>query len=228
MRDQYRAHGLEVQYEPRLKITETFLSLQGEGSHSGLPCYFIRLTGCPLRCVYCDSDYAFQGGEWRSFSAIIDDLKQSGCKLVQVTGGEPLAQKAVFPFIHQLCEDGFRVLLETSGAISLTGLHPDCHIVMDIKTPGSHEQDRNTWNNLDLLKSSDEVKLVLTSMEDWDWALAVIKENKLDRRFKVLISTIPEPEELKQLVAEALIESGINARFQLQLHKIIWGEVPGK
>jgi len=214
--------------ENRLKITETFFSLQGEGTHAGLPCSFIRLTGCPLRCVYCDTAYAFHGGAWKSFDDLLNYLEAQTSRLVQITGGEPLAQKAVIPFIDLLCKKGFSVLLETSGALSLKGINRKCCIVMDLKTPGSGEVQRNLWENLNLLKDDDEVKFVLTSLSDWKWTEEQVRIHRLDERFNVLISLTPEAEHLRVQIADAIIASGRNLRFQIQLHKIIWGEQTGK
>ena len=212
----------------KLKITELFFSLQGEGRHSGLPCSFVRLTGCPLRCGYCDTAYAFTGGNWKTFEEIFAFLDHQSTRLVQITGGEPLAQKGAWDLIDELCQRNFKVLLETSGALSIAGIHPDCHIVMDLKTPGSLEEEKNDWGNLHHLKPSDEIKFVLTSMEDWWWTKRQVEENNLDKKFQILISTLPSPHELLRMVADAVVESGLNLRFQTQLHKLIWKEEIGK
>jgi 7-carboxy-7-deazaguanine synthase len=223
----YSQRGLSFRYKTRLKITETFLSLQGEGQHSGLPCTFIRLTGCGLRCSYCDTAYAFYGGNWRSFEELQQDATEKGAYLVQITGGEPLHQKAVWPFIDNLIEAGHKVLIETGGHVSIAGLHPQAHIVLDLKTPDSGETERMLWENLELLKPSDEVKFVICSSEDLDWAFSTIREHQLDRRFKVLISPMANLE-AKHELADAVIQSGLNVRFQVQLHKVLWGDVAGK
>ena len=223
----YDKEGLHFKYRPRLKITESFHSLQGEGAHAGLPCSFVRLTGCALRCTYCDSEYAFYGGEWQSFEQLIDYLHRRGSRLVQVTGGEPLHQKAVWPFTDLLVEQGFQPLIETSGAVDISGLNPKTHIVMDLKTPDSGESDRNLWANLDLLKSADEVKFVVCSSQDLQWSLDKIRELNLDSRFQVLISPVAEIER-KGAMAETVLASGLNIRFQIQLHKLLWGDEAGR
>ncbi len=213
--------------ELRLKITECFTSLQGEGTHVGLPCSFVRLTGCALRCVYCDTEYAFHGGEWWSFKKLFDWLSDQPTRLVQITGGEPLHQSAVWTFIDQLVAGGYQPLVETSGAVSIAGLHPDTHIVMDLKTPASGEESKNLWENLTLLKASDEIKFVICCLEDWLWAKIKIQEHDLDNRFNVLIS----PEwgwADKAKLAELVVHSGLKLRFQIQLHKVIWHDARGK
>ncbi|CAM2008186.1 radical SAM protein [Acanthopleuribacter pedis] len=227
MSELYEARGLAFRYRPRLKMTETFFSLQGEGLHSGYPCTFLRLTGCALRCTYCDTEYAFYGGQWQSFDALSAVVKQHGARYVQITGGEPLHQKAVWPFIDRLVDEGFVPLIETSGAVDIAGLHPKAHVVLDLKTPESGELDRMRWENLALLKPSDEVKFVCCSLDDLAWSFSVIREHRLDERFQVLISPIAASEE-KALFADKVIESGLNVRFQVQLHKVLWGDLPGK
>lgn len=223
----YSQRDLAFRYKSRLKITESFLSLQGEGQHSGLPCTFVRLTGCGLRCSYCDTSYAFYGGGWRSFETLYDDVVAKGAQLVQITGGEPLHQKAVWPFIDGLIERGFKVLIETGGHVSIAGLHPQAHIVLDLKTPESGESERMLWSNLELLKASDEVKFVVCSQADLEWALATVRQRGLDRRFKVLISPVAHLQN-KAALADHVIESGLQVRFQVQLHKVLWGDEAGK
>ncbi|MDJ0837138.1 MAG: radical SAM protein [Acidobacteriota bacterium] len=210
-----------------MKITEMFHSLQGEGQHAGLPCTFIRLTGCALRCTYCDTPYAFYGGDWQSFEQIAAYAAEKGARLVQITGGEPLHQKAVWPLIDLLDERGFKVLVETGGAVDIAGLNPNAHIVLDIKTPESGELDRMLWDNLDKLKPRDEVKFVTCSLKDLAWSLDKIRELRLDDRFQVLISPIAESTE-KAAFAEAVIQSGLQVRFQVQLHKTLWGDEAGR
>ena len=210
----------------RLKITETFLSLQGEGSHSGLPCTFIRLTGCALRCTYCDTPYAFHGGGWKSFDELHAYAVEKGARLVQITGGEPLHQKAVRRFIDQLIERDFLPMIETGGMESIEGLNPKAHIVLDLKTPESGESEKMMWSNLDHLKPTDEIKFVVCSLADLEWSLDKIREHQLDQRFNVLISPVAEDAD-KRKYAERLIESGIRARFQIQLHKVLWGDEAG-
>ena len=204
-----------------------FLSLQGEGRHSGLPCTFIRLTGCALRCTWCDTEYAFYGGQWKSFDEILGFIEGNGAELVQITGGEPLHQKAVWPLIAEIVARGYRPLIETSGAVSIAGLDPKAHIVLDIKTPDSGESERMLWDNLDHLKPEDEVKFVVASPADLAWSLGIIREQELDRRFQVLISPVAGLQD-RAALADTLIASGIRARFQVQLHKILWGDVSGK
>lgn len=223
----YQSRGLQLKYRRRLKVTEIFHSLQGEGAHTGLPTTFIRLTGCALRCSYCDTSYAFFGGQWQSFEDLHSAVKQHKAPLVQITGGEPLHQKAVWPFVDELIEQGFKPMIETSGAESIAGLHPEAHIVLDIKTPESKELDRMIWENLDHLKPSDEVKFVVCSAKDLDWSINVIRERQLDSRFNVLISPVAELHAKKDL-AEKLLQSGVQARFQIQLHKILWGDEVGR
>lgn len=227
MSEMYQERGQTFRFRPRLKISETFFSLQGEGLHSGYPCTFIRLTGCALRCTYCDTTYAFYGGSWRSFASLLEEVKHNGGRYVQITGGEPLHQKAVWPFIDQLVAAGFVPLIETSGAVAIGGLHPKAHVVLDLKTPDSGESDRMLWSNLDLLKPTDEVKFVVCSLADLAWSFDEIRRRRLDQRFRVLISPIAASEE-KTLFAEKVVESGLNIRFQVQLHKVLWGDVPGK
>ncbi len=211
----------------RLKITETFLSLQGEGQHTGLPCTFIRLTGCALRCNYCDTEYAFHGGAWKSFDELHQFVVEKGARLVQITGGEPLHQKAVRVFIDELVEKGYQPLVETGGMEDIAGLNPAAHIVLDIKTPESGELGRMLWSNLDHLKSCDELKFVVCSMRDLDWALDCIKDMKLDQRFRVLISPVADLENKRDL-ADKIVESRLNVRFQLQLHKLLWSDERGR
>lgn len=223
----YGERGLSFRYKPRLKITETFHSLQGEGLHSGLPCTFVRLTGCGLRCSYCDTAYAFYGGAWQSFEDLYDDVRQKGASLVQITGGEPLHQKAVWPFIDGLIARGFKVLIETGGHVSIAGLHGQAHVVLDLKTPDSGESERMLWSNLELLKASDEIKFVVCSQSDLDWAFATIREHNLAKRFQVLISPMASYAD-KASLADQVIASGLGVRFQVQLHKVLWGDVAGK
>ena len=207
-----------------LRVTEIFLSIQGESSHAGRPCSFVRLTGCPMRCVWCDSEYTFTGGEKISFENVFAKLEQFGCGLVEVTGGEPLAQRNVFPFIGELCDRGYEVLIETGGYISTELVDPRASVILDVKCPGSGEADRNHWPNLHRLRGDkDEVKFVIADMEDWEYALAVIKEYDLVSQAKeVLISPTHGMQGLSQL-AGAVSQSGLKVRMNLQLHKYIWG-----
>lgn len=207
-----------------LRITEIFLSIQGESSHAGRPCSFVRLTGCPMRCVWCDSEYTFTGGERLSFEDIFAKLDEFGCDLVEVTGGEPLAQKAVFPFISELCDRGYEVLIETGGYVSTEDVDPRAKIVLDIKCPASGEAERNHLPNLDRLRPDfDEVKFVIADMADWEFAKATIGKYDLeDHCREILISPVHGIENLAE-IAEAVSRSGLKARLNLQLHKYIWG-----
>ena len=207
-----------------LRITEIFLSIQGESSHAGRPCSFVRLTGCPMRCVWCDSEYTFYGGEKIGFEDIFAKLEEFGCKLVEVTGGEPLAQKNVFPFITSLCDRGYEVLIETGGYVSTENVDPRASVILDVKCPTSGESERNHWENLGRLRrDKDEVKFVIANMEDWNFARGVIDEYDLFSRAKeILISPVHGVDNLAEL-AEAVAGSGLQVRLNLQLHKFIWG-----
>lgn len=207
-----------------LRITEIFLSIQGESSHAGRPCSFVRLTGCPMRCVWCDSEYTFTGGEKVSFENIVAKLDEFGCNLVEVTGGEPLAQKSVFPFITELCDRGYEVLIETGGYVSTEDVDPRAKIILDVKCPASGEAERNHWPNLERLRADkDEVKFVVADMADWDFAKEVISKYDLgDKAKEILISPVHNIENLVE-VAEAVSRSGFKVRLNLQLHKYIWG-----
>lgn len=210
--------------EDTLRITEIFLSIQGESSHAGRPCSFVRLTGCPMRCTWCDSEYTFTGGERVPFSAIIEKLEEFGCPLVEVTGGEPLAQKNAFRFIRELCDRGYEVLIETGGFVSTEEVDPRASVILDVKCPASGEAERNHWPNLARLrKDQDEVKFVITGMEDWIFAKQIIEQHDLTSRTKeVLISPVHGVADLPS-IAEAVARSGIPVRLNLQLHKYIWG-----
>jgi 7-carboxy-7-deazaguanine synthase len=212
---------------PRLRITEVFLSLQGESRSVGWPTVFVRLTGCPLRCGYCDTSYAFQGGEWQSLDGILAQVEGYGVHHVTVTGGEPLAQKACIPLLKALCDKGFEVSLETSGALDVSAVDPRAIKVMDLKTPGSEENEKNRWANVDHLNPQDQVKFVLCHREDYDWAKEAIKEHRLTERCEVLMS--PSFGQLMpQQLAEWILEDRLPVRFQLQLHKVLWGEEQGR
>lgn len=207
-----------------LRVTEIFLSIQGESSHAGRPCAFVRLTGCPMRCRWCDSEYTFTGGKRISFEDIFAILKDYNCNLVEVTGGEPLAQKNVFPFITRLCEAGYEVLIETGGFVSTAKIDERAKIILDVKCPASGEAERNFWANLKRLrKEKDEVKFVVADLNDWQFALGIIKKYDLESRAKaVLISPVFGIENLPE-IAEAVSKSGLKVRLNLQLHKYIWG-----
>lgn len=208
-----------------LRITEIFHSIQGESSHAGRPCAFVRLTGCPMRCAWCDSEYTFSGGERKTFDEVFAQLEGFGCNLVEVTGGEPLAQKNVFPFIEELCDKGYEVLIETGGFVSTEQVDRRAKIILDVKCPASGEAERNHWPNLERLNpQQDEVKFVVADLADWDFAKGVIAKYRLEERTKhVLVSPVFETPHLKE-IAEALSNSGIKARLNLQLHKYIWGK----
>ena len=207
-----------------LRITEIFLSIQGESSHAGRPCSFVRLTGCPMRCVWCDSEYTFTGGERLSFDEIFARLEGFGCRLVEVTGGEPLAQRNVFPFISELCDRGYEVLIETGGYVSTADVEARAKIILDVKCPASGEAERNHWPNLERLRADkDEVKFVIADLNDWVFAKEVMAKYDLENNAKeILISPVHGVDNLAS-VAETIAASGIKARLNLQLHKYIWG-----
>lgn len=206
-----------------LRITEIFLSIQGESSHAGRPCSFVRLTGCPMRCVWCDSEYTFYGGEKIEFGDIFERLDEFGCKLVEVTGGEPLAQKAVFPFISELCDRGYEVLIETGGFVSTEEVDPRASIILDVKCPASGEATRNHWPNLDRLRpDKDEVKFVIADMGDWEFAQETIAKYDLtDRAREILVSPVHGID--LPAIADAISRSQLPVRLNMQLHKYIWG-----
>ncbi len=207
-----------------LRITEIFLSIQGESSHAGRPCSFVRLTGCPMRCVWCDSEYTFTGGERMSFERIFAKLDEFDCQLVEVTGGEPLAQKNVFPFITEICDRGYEVLIETGNFVSTESVDPRAKVILDVKCPASGEAERNHWPNLERLRADrDEVKFVVADIADWEFAKVAIEKYNLSSRTKeILISPVHGMQELA-LLAEKVATSGLPIRLNLQLHKYIWG-----
>ena len=210
-----------------LKITEIFQSLQGEALQAGLRTVFVRLTGCPLRCVYCDSEYSFYGGEWMHFDDILTEIRKHGTPHVCVTGGEPLAQKRCSELLTLLCDEGFQVSLETSGAMDIDRADRRVSRVMDLKTPASGEAHRNLWSNLEKLQPADQIKFVICSREDYEWARAQLTERNLDQVCEVLFSPAWGELEVREL-AEWILEDQLPVRFQLQLHKLLWGDVPGK
>lgn len=212
---------------PRLRITEIFYSLQGESSLVGLPTVFVRLTGCPLRCGYCDTTYSFTGGEWKTLEAIVASVKQHKTPYVCVTGGEPLAQKTCNDLLTMLCDQHFQVSLETSGAMDISAVDPRVIKVMDLKTPASGEMEKNRMENIEHLLPHDEVKFVICNRGDYDWAKNILKENKIDQRCQVLFSPVHGDIAPAQL-AEWILQDHLNVRFQIQLHKYLWGETPGK
>lgn len=210
-----------------LKITEIFYSLQGEALQAGLPTVFVRLTGCPLRCTYCDSEYAFYGGEWKHFDDILEEIRRFDTPHVCVTGGEPLAQKRCAEFLTLLCDQGFEVSLETSGAVDIGLADQRVSRVMDLKTPASGEERKNLWTNLNELTPHDQVKFVICSRDDYEWAREKLREHNLDSKTEVLFSPAWGLVGAKEL-AEWILEDRLPVRFQLQLHKLLWGDVPGK
>ncbi|HVW66070.1 MAG TPA: 7-carboxy-7-deazaguanine synthase QueE [Nitrosospira sp.] len=209
-----------------LRISEIFFSLQGETSRVGLPTVFVRLTGCPLRCGYCDTEYAFHGGSRLSISAIMAEVAGYAARHVTVTGGEPLAQRECLELLRILCDTGYSVSLETSGAIDVAGVDKRVSKILDIKTPGSGEVEKNRWSNLDYLTSHDEVKFVLCDETDYLWAVEALRANRLDKICPILFSPVHgvlSPEAL----AEWILRDRLPVRMQLQLHKLIWGEARG-
>ena len=214
--------------EPFLRITEIFHSVQGESTWAGLPCTFVRITGCPLRCVWCDTEYAFTGGTRMELDEIVEAVRGHGCNLVEVTGGEPLAHANAFPLIVRLLDEGFTVLVETSGAFDVSPVDPRAHRIMDLKCPGSGEASRNLWENLDHLTQLDEVKFVVKDRVDYEWTRDTIRERGLDARLAagtlkaLLVSPVWGDVDLEEL-SGWILEDALPVRFQVQLHKLIWG-----
>jgi 7-carboxy-7-deazaguanine synthase len=211
-----------------LRVTEIFNSIQGESTWAGCPCTFVRLTGCPLRCVWCDTEYAFHGGKKLALDEILDRVLGFGTPLVEITGGEPLVHPGAFRLTTRLLDEGLTVLVETSGAADVALLDPRAHKIMDLKCPGSGEADKNLWSNLEHLTSRDEVKFVVRNREDYEWARSVVQERGLDKKVSagklnaVLVSPVwgeMDPPEL----AEWILEDGLPVRLQLQVHKLLWG-----
>lgn len=210
-----------------LRVTEIFHSIQGESSRVGLPTVFVRLTGCPLRCAWCDTAYAFSGGEALALDDILQRIAAFDCATVCVTGGEPLAQKGCLPLLDTLCDAGYSVSLETSGALDIGGVDPRVARIMDLKAPGSGEHEKNRWENLDLLTDHDELKFVLASREDYDWAVSACRQRRLFERCPVLFSPVQGQLDPTQL-AQWILDDRLPLRFQLQLHKLLWGNVQGR
>lgn len=219
--------GATTKSDDALRITEVFYSLQGESRTVGLPTVFIRLTGCPLRCQYCDTSYAFTGGQWMSIDEVIARVQQYPSKWITVTGGEPLAQKNCLPLLSRLCDAGYLVSLETSGALPVKDVDPRVIKVMDLKTPGSGEVDRNLLENLDYLSPQDQIKFVICDEQDYHWALQIIEDYRLTDKCEVLMSPSYGQMNATQL-ADWILRDGLKVRFQLQLHKILWGDEPGR
>lgn len=211
----------------KLRITEIFYSIQGEARTAGVPTIFIRLTGCPLRCGYCDTSYAFQGGEWWDIDRILEHITQFQTRFVTVTGGEPLAQKNCLRLLSVLCDAGYEVSLETSGALDIRQVDPRVSRVMDLKTPGSGEVDRNRYENIQQLTQHDQLKFVLCDRTDYDWAVSVFHKYELASRCEVFFSPSHGQLSLTEL-AEWILADHLPVRLQTQLHKLIWGNKPGK
>lgn len=204
-----------------MRVTEIFHSIQGESSYAGQPCVFVRLTGCPLRCTWCDTDYAFYGGHECSIDEILAKVRTYGCRLVEVTGGEPLAQPESLPLMARLCDAGYTVLLETSGAIDIAPVDPRVHIILDVKCPGSGMTDRMHWPNLSKLTAKDEAKFVLADRADYDWAREILAEHAIAGRCTILFSPVFGSLDVR-LLAEWILTDRLPVRFQLQMHKYIW------
>ena len=211
-----------------LRVTEIFHSIQGESTWAGYPCTFIRLTGCPLRCVWCDTEYSFHGGEKITLDHLMAKVREIGTNLVEITGGEPLIHRNAFVLAHTLVEEGFTVLVETSGAVDVAPLDPRVHKIMDLKCPGSGEVERNLWSNLEHLTARDEIKFVIASRADYEWARDVVRTRGLADRKRdgslreILFSPVWEAVEFKEM-ADWILEDHLPVRYQIQLHKIIWG-----
>lgn len=210
-----------------LRVTEIFHSIQGESSRVGLPTVFVRLTGCPLRCVWCDTEYAFSGGELLPLSGILQRVAGFDCTTVCVTGGEPLAQKNCLALLVALCDAGHSVSLETSGALDIGGVDPRVARIVDLKAPGSGEVARNRWENLGLLTAHDELKFVLASREDYDWALAACRQHRIFECCPILFSPVQGQLDPAQL-AQWILDDRLPLRFQVQLHKLLWGNAKGR
>lgn len=213
--------------QPQLRITEIFHSLQGETSTSGLPTVFVRLTGCPLRCHYCDTQYAFHGGERKALTEVLDAVAAFVPRYVTVTGGEPLAQPECLPLLQALCERGYRVSLETSGALSIAQVDPRTHIILDVKTPGSGETARNLWSNIGLLRAKDEIKFVICDRTDYEWARLKIDEYDLAAIGAELLFSPSQGQLQARTLADWVLADRLPVRLQVQLHKYLWGDVPG-
>jgi 7-carboxy-7-deazaguanine synthase len=218
---------LSPQIATRLRITEIFFSLQGETRTVGLPTVFVRLTGCPLRCQYCDTAYAFHGGDWKDLDAILNEVHAYQARYVTVTGGEPLAQPGCLLLLTALCDAGYTVSLETSGALDVAQVDSRVVKVVDLKTPGSVESDKNRWENLEHLLPHDQIKFVICSEADYNWAKQIMHQHHLGERCEVLFS--PSHQQLSPtLLADWILRDRLPVRLQIQLHKYLWGDVPGK
>ena len=211
----------------RLKITEIFYSLQGESRTVGIPTVFVRLTGCPLRCLYCDTSYAFNGGHWMSLDEIMVEIDSHQAEYITVTGGEPLAQTSSIELLKRVCDAGYKVSIETSGALSIEEIDQRVTIVMDLKTPDSGEETKNRMENIDRLKSTDEVKFVICSESDYEWSKSILTQYQLDQKCSVLFSPSHDQQDVTQL-ADWILRDKMPVRLQVQLHKYLWGNVAGK
>jgi len=210
----------------RLRLTEIFHSIQGESTRAGRPCVFVRLTGCQMRCRWCDTEYAFHGGSWWTVDEILDEVARLGCPLVEVTGGEPLLQPGVLPLMERLADAGYEVLLETGGGLDIAPVDARVHRIVDVKCPGSGEAEANRWENLDLLTARDEVKFVLVDEADYRWAREVVAERGLEAVCPVLFSAVAGALE-PRVLAEWILRDRLPVRFQIQIHKLLWGDRPG-
>ena len=203
-----------------LRLTEIFYSIQGESSHAGMPCVFIRLSRCNLRCTWCDTTYSFKGGDIRSFDDVLDEVKGYQCPLVEITGGEPLLQPSILPFMKRLCDEGHTVLIETSGSLDISGIDDRVHIIMDLKPPGSGEVLKNRWENLEHLRAKDEVKFVILNREDYDWSVEVIKKHHLADVCTLIFSPVHGQQDAHEL-ANWILEDHLPVRLGLQIHKFL-------
>ena len=206
-----------------LEVTEIYKSVQGESTYMGLPCVFIRLTGCNLRCVWCDTPHAFHDGKKLSIHQIIDEVKSYDINLVEITGGEPLLQKEVFPLMESLLKNKFKVMLETSGSLAINNVPAKVIKIIDLKCPGSGEENKNLWENLNHLTSTDEIKFVIADKTDYEWSKKVLKDYELDKKVPVLFSPVFEKLKLKDLT-EWILEDNLPVRLHIQLHKYIWDQ----
>ena len=205
----------------RVKVNEIFYSLQGESTFAGRPCVLVRLTGCQMRCVWCDSEYAFHEGAWRGFDQVLAEVARFDCPLVELTGGEPLLQPGARPLLARLCDAGYEVLLETGGGLSIAGVDPRVRRIVDVKCPGSGEAENNRWENLDELTPRDELKFVLAGRDDYDWACRVIRERGLAGRCPIHFSPVHGVD--PAALAQWILDDRLPVRLQLQLHKLLWG-----
>jgi len=212
---------LPVEKDNSLRINEIFYSIQGESTYAGMPCVFVRLTYCNLRCSYCDTEYAFLEGEYKSFEEILSKIKKYNCSLVEITGGEPLVQKNVLPFMKLLCDNGYKVLIETGGHMDISVIDHRVKRIMDIKCPASGESEKNYWQNLDFIKESDQIKFVISDRTDYEWAKDIIEKYELDKKCPLLMSPNFKKMNNKTLV-KWILANQLNVRFQLQMQKYIW------